>query len=194
MSDPFDSIYQEIIRDRYRRPRRRRLLEGLPYAENPSCGDRVRVSVVLGDDGRIADAAFDGSGCSISMSSADILADDLVGKTPGEARDQVERFLAVLRGELEVDELDAFGDAAAFKGIARLPVRVKCAALAWRAALARLDSLDGARDRSPVRDRSTESRPGDQGGDHRDDTTFEAGEGSSGSEAADAVPPPGLPV
>lgn len=143
MSDVFESIYQEIIRDHYKHPRHRCALEGLPYAENPSCGDRVRVSVILGDDGRIADSAFDGAGCSISMSSADILADYLVGKTPSEAAGQVERFLAVLRGELEVEELDAFGDAAAFKGIARLPVRVKCAALAWRAALTRLGSLEG---------------------------------------------------
>jgi len=139
MSDAFDSIYEEIIRDRYKKPRRRRILDGLPYAENPSCGDRVRVSIKVGDDGRIVDAAFDGNGCSISMSSADILAGDLVGKTPKAARALIERFLAVLRGELDVDELDELGDAAAFKGIARLPVRVKCAALAWRAALDLLD-------------------------------------------------------
>lgn len=143
MSDVYDSIYQEIIRDHYKQPRRRRILEGLAYAENPSCGDRVRVSVSLDKDGRIADAAFDGSGCSISMSSADILADFLIGKTAVEARARLELFLAVLRGEREVDELDAFGDAAAFKGIARLPVRVKCAALAWRAALDRLVTLEG---------------------------------------------------
>ncbi|GAB1484600.1 iron-sulfur cluster assembly scaffold protein SufU [Treponema sp.] len=135
MSDPFDSIYEEIIRDRYKKPRRRRVLDGLPFVENPSCGDRVRVSIKVGDDGTITDAAFDGNGCSISMSSADILATDLIGKTPEAARALIERFLAVLRGELDVDELDELGDAAAFKGIARLPVRVKCAALAWRAAL-----------------------------------------------------------
>lgn len=135
MSDAFAAVYEEIIRDRYKRPRFRRVLEGLPYAENPSCGDRVRVSVELGPDGRIASAAFDGSGCSVSMSSADVLAEDLVGKTPAEARALVELFLSVLRGEADPDELDALGDAAAFKGVARLPVRVKCAALAWRAAL-----------------------------------------------------------
>lgn len=148
MSNAFDSIYEEIIRDRYKHPRRRRLLEGLPFAENPSCGDRVRVSVTVGDDGRIADAAFDGAGCSISMSSADILAEDLIGKTPNEARALVERFLAVLRGELDVDALDEFGDAAAFKGVARLPVRVKCAALAWRAALAALPEAVPSTDES----------------------------------------------
>ncbi len=135
MSDAFDSIYEEIIRDRYKRPRRRRALEGVPFAENPSCGDKVAVSVSVGPDGRIAEAAFDGSGCSISMSSADILAETLVGKTPEAARESVELFLSALRGERDVDDLDALGDAAAFKGVARLPVRVKCAALAWRAAL-----------------------------------------------------------
>jgi nitrogen fixation NifU-like protein len=142
MSDPYQAIYEEIIHEHYKKPKYRRILEGLPYAENPSCGDRVRISIQVGNNGRIASAAFDGSGCSISMSSADILAEDLIGKTPEEARAQVERFLAVLRGELDVDELDAFGDAAAFKGIARLPVRVKCAALAWRAALAQLDAIE----------------------------------------------------
>jgi nitrogen fixation NifU-like protein len=139
MSDAFASLYEEIIRDRSKKPKWRRPLEGIPFAENPSCGDRVRVSVTLGSDGKIADAAFDGAGCSVSMSSADMLAEMLVGRPPEEARSLVERFLAVLRGELEVDELDELGDLAAFKGVARLPVRVKCAALAWRAALDALD-------------------------------------------------------
>jgi nitrogen fixation NifU-like protein len=148
MSDPFAAVYEEIIHEHYKQPKYRRILEGLPFAENPSCGDRVRVSISLGTDGRIAGAAFDGSGCSISMSSADILAEDIIGKTPGEARRLIETFLAVLRGELDVDELDAFGDAVAFKGVARLPVRVKCAALAWRAALSQLDSIDRPQENS----------------------------------------------
>ena len=138
MSDLAEAIYEETIRDRYRRPRFKRLLEGLPYAENPSCGDRVRVSITLDEAGRIADAAFDGNGCSISMSSADLMAELMMGKTAAEARSTVELFLAVMRGELDSSALDELGDAAAFKGIARLPVRVKCAALAWRAALASL--------------------------------------------------------
>ncbi len=142
MSDPFQAVYEEIIHEHYKKPKYRRTLEGLPYVENPSCGDRVRVSITLGRDGRITEAAFDGSGCSISMSSADILAENIIGKTADEARSAIARFLSVLRGELDVDELDAFGDAVAFKGVARLPVRVKCAALAWRAALIRLDSID----------------------------------------------------
>jgi len=139
VSDPFESVYEEIIHDHYKRPKFKRSLEGQPFVENPSCGDKVRVSIKIGGDGRIADAAFDGAGCSISMSSADILAQMLIGMTPERAHEIISTFLKVLRGEKEVDALDELGDAAAFKGVARLPVRVKCAALAWRAALLQLD-------------------------------------------------------
>ncbi len=139
--DPFASVYEEIIRDHYKRPAHKRPIEGVPFIENPSCGDKVRVSFKLDDSGRIADAAFDGSGCSISMSSADVLADYLSGKSVEDAKATVETFLAVLRGEKDPEILDEIGDAAAFKGVVRLPVRVKCAALAWRAALSALEEL-----------------------------------------------------
>lgn len=135
MSDAYEEIYKEIIHSHYKKPHHRRLLSGLPVAENPSCGDKVSVFVKTGPEGTISDAAFDGSGCSISMSSADILSELLVGLSVPEARRRIELFLSVLRGETDADALDELGDAAALKGIARLPVRVKCAALAWRAAL-----------------------------------------------------------
>lgn len=141
MSDTFDSLYEEIIRDHYKNPQHKRPLDSIPFVQNPSCGDKVRVSISLGPDGKIAETAFDGSGCSISMSSADVLAGLLEGKTPAEAKEMVHLFLAVLRGERDVVELDKLGDAMAFKGVARLPVRLKCAALSWRAALEQLEKL-----------------------------------------------------
>lgn len=141
MDDTFDSFYEEIIRDHYKNPQHKRILENIPFIQNPSCGDKVRVSITLGPDGRIAETAFDGSGCSISMSSADVLAGLLEGKTPQEGKEMVELFLAVLRGERDVSELDKLGDAMAFQGVARLPVRLKCAALSWRAALEQLEKL-----------------------------------------------------
>ena len=135
MSDVYEEVYKEIIHAHYKTPSRRRVLTGLPVAENPSCGDRVSVLVETDGAGTVTDAAFDGSGCSISMSSADVLAEQLVGLPVAEARRRIELFLSVLRGEIDPDALDDLGDAAAFKGISRLPVRVKCAALSWRAAL-----------------------------------------------------------
>ena len=48
--------------------------------ENVSCGDKITVYIKL-EDGKAKDVSYEGSGCIISMGSADILADFLRGKT-----------------------------------------------------------------------------------------------------------------
>ena len=52
---------------------------------NPSCGDDITVSLHL-EDGIIDEAAFQGSGCAVSQASADIMADLITDKTPGESQ------------------------------------------------------------------------------------------------------------
>lgn len=130
-----EELRAEIIREHFKTPKYRRDLTGIPYAENPSCGDQVRIAVELGPNGAIRSAAFDGHGCSISMSSADILAQGLIGLSPAAARARIASFLAFLRGEGAPSALDDMGDAVVFKDLARYPVRAKCAALAWKAAM-----------------------------------------------------------
>ena len=103
---------------------------------NPSCGDDITVSL---QDGIIDEAAFQGSGCAVSQASADIMADLITDKTPGEALALAELFLAMIRGEVTSEqELAPLGEAAQLQGISRMPARVKCAELAWRTALAML--------------------------------------------------------
>ncbi|HZB60675.1 MAG TPA: hypothetical protein VFA73_15940, partial [Actinomycetota bacterium] len=46
--------------------------------------------------------------------------------------DQAEAFRRLMHGEGEPDE-ELLGDGIAFKGVARYPVRVKCALLGWMA-------------------------------------------------------------
>ena len=136
----FDEMYQEIIRDHYKHPRNKKPLSHLKAVENPSCGDSVKVELE-GDAQHIKTVFFDGSGCSISMCSASMMTDLLTGKTVEEAKTIVHQFLAVIRGEQPADTLDELGDLAALKGVIELPVRVKCATLAWHAvdqALAKL--------------------------------------------------------
>lgn len=134
MSEPFDELYQEIIRDRFKHPQYRAILNpDAPLFENPSCGDQVRLQIIH-RDGHIEQARFEGEGCSISMASADMLCEVLEGKSLPEARTAIEEFLRVMRGELPPSTLDEKGDLAALKGVAQLPVRVKCATLAWNAA------------------------------------------------------------
>jgi nitrogen fixation NifU-like protein len=49
-----------------------------------------------------------------------------------EALGQAEAFRRLMHGEGEPDE-ELLGDGIAFKGVARYPVRVKCALLGWMA-------------------------------------------------------------
>lgn len=136
----FDEMYQEIIRDHYKNPRNKKPLSHLKAVENPSCGDSVKIELEA-DGQHVKTVFFDGSGCSISMCSASMMADLLSGKTVPEAKEIVHRFLAVIRGEQAPESLDELGDLAALKGVIELPVRVKCATLAWHAVESALESL-----------------------------------------------------
>ena len=64
------------------------------------------------------------------------------GKQLDEALETVEHFRLMMHGETEPDE-DVLGDAIALEGVAKYPVRVKCALLSW---LALRDAIAGYRE------------------------------------------------
>jgi nitrogen fixation NifU-like protein len=140
MSDLSD-LYQEVILDHNKRPRNFRAIEAPSHhAEgyNPLCGDRLKLFVTVEDD-RIADLAFQGSGCAISKASASLMTDALKGLTVGEAQQLFERFHRMVTTPPDVPVED-LGKLSVFAGVREFPVRVKCASLAWhtlKAALAR---------------------------------------------------------
>jgi nitrogen fixation NifU-like protein len=137
----FDELYQEIIMDHYRSPRGQARLDHVPQTmvhENPTCGDSIKLEVVVGDDGRVDAVRFDGKGCAISTASASLMIESIRGLTVAEVRERAECFIKALRGEIPATALDNLGDLAAFKGLASFPVRVKCATLAWHALLVSL--------------------------------------------------------
>ena len=99
---------------------------------NPSCGDELTFSIRI-EEGIIAEAAFVGSGCAISMASADIMADLIVDETPEEALRLIGLFLAMIKGEkLSDKDAEDLDEAFELESISRMPARVKCAELAWR--------------------------------------------------------------
>ena len=146
MSDELRELYQEVILDHSKRPRNARPIEGARTAEgfNPLCGDRGTVFVDL-QDGRVRDAAFVGSGCSISTASASMMTESVKGKTTAETEELFERFHALITappdraGEGGSD----LGKLAVFAGVSEFPMRVKCAALPWHTLKA---ALHGAHD------------------------------------------------
>ena len=91
--------------------------------------------LLIDDAGIIRDAAFDGAGCAISVASASMLTEAVIGLDEAEAIGWHESLTARLRGESSARDL---GHLAALEGVREFPVRVKCATLAWhvlRAAL-----------------------------------------------------------
>ena len=134
MSDELDELYREVILDHTKRPRNYRVIEDANHCadgHNRLCGDKLRLYAKV-ENGVITDIAFKGEGCSISTASASMMTEALKGKTVAEADKIFARFHEVLTGppDKEVDAAD-LGKLAAFGGVRKFPVRVKCATLAW---------------------------------------------------------------
>ncbi|MGE3623510.1 MAG: Fe-S cluster assembly sulfur transfer protein SufU [Bdellovibrionales bacterium] len=130
-------LYQDLILDHGKHPRN---FTTLPQANrealghNPLCGDRLVLYLDVDDQGIIRNAAFQGSGCAISVASASMMTEILKGKSAAEA----EKLFHYLHGactgaeapsaglaEDDLDRLKALG------GVRHYPMRVKCATLAW---------------------------------------------------------------
>lgn len=127
-----DDLYKEVILDHYKSPRNKRPLPGATvtkHKNNPLCGDEITIHARL-EDGRIADVAFEGQGCSISQASVSMLTEATAGRTIEEAGDLAREFRAMMEGSVDPDEA-AFGDLVALKGVVKYPVRIKCAVLGW---------------------------------------------------------------
>ncbi len=139
-----DELYQEVLLDHYRNPRRTKRLE-TPDAEvdavNPFCGDEIHLQLLM-HGGRVSGISVTGQGCSISQAAGSLLAEIVDGKTPDEARELRELFRGLMMGEELTDEqADRLEDNLALQGVRRFPVRIKCALLSWSALSDALDEV-----------------------------------------------------
>jgi nitrogen fixation protein NifU and related proteins len=79
-----DELYRDQILEHYKRPHNFGRVEDpdLEYEDtNPFCGDEQHVTIRLGEDGRVAEIAFEGKGCAISTAATSLLTDELLGKS-----------------------------------------------------------------------------------------------------------------
>ena len=111
-----EDMYRDQIIDHYQNPRNHGTLEhpDVSYEEdNPVCGDHIRIDLKV-VDGKVAEAMFDGHGCSISQAAASMLTESIIGKSLDEVRqvgkDQILEMLGIPLG----------------------PVRLKCALLSLK--------------------------------------------------------------
>ena len=151
-----EDLYREIILDHYRNPRNRGELPVPPAHKvegfNPLCGDEIVIFLDVEGD-KVADIRINGQGCSISQSSASMMAAAIKGKTVDEVRALTRAFKALMSiheasldggGEDEAVAPDPevkLGDLEALQGVVKFPVRIKCATLSWNTLTQGLDEV-----------------------------------------------------
>jgi len=129
-------LYQEVIVDHARRPRFKQRPQHCQFCQegkNPACGDHLTIycEVSEGCAGIVLSASFEGTGCSISQASASIMCERLQNVTFSQAKEFIRHAENVYMGKTPVSD-DLQEDIEALYGVSKFPVRVKCAALAWK--------------------------------------------------------------
>ncbi len=109
-----EDFYRDLIIERYKSPHFQGKLDPHDFSyedDNPACGDHIQIDVRLNEEGMVTEAAFSGEGCAISLASADLLLESIIGKS--------------------LEEIKALGkeDILENLGIELGPVRLKCALL-----------------------------------------------------------------
>lgn len=107
-------LYQAQIVDLAKHPLHRGEMQNPTLTHsgvNVTCGDHVRLYLKI-DEGKVAEARWEGEGCAISVAAVSLLTEDLIGKLLEDARAFSNDDMFALLG---VDQLG--------------PARVKCAVL-----------------------------------------------------------------
>ena len=128
-------LYRELILDHARKPRHFGKLEHASHVAegiNPLCGDKLKLYLDVDADANIRDAAFEGSGCAISVASASLLTETVIGLPAADALAFFKTLVAALGGNDDRPGIE-LGKLSALLGVREFPSRVKCATLAWHA-------------------------------------------------------------
>ena len=129
-------IYKQVIIENTKEKEHKKEIKGIEKeGVNPSCGDELKIFVKMNEDNTIIEEiSFTGRGCAISEASANIMAEILKGKKKEEAKKIITTFFDMIKLNETNDEklIEVLGDAYAFKNIAYMPSRVKCAFLSWK--------------------------------------------------------------
>ena len=130
-----EQLYRQVIMDNYKNPKNKGLVNDENYInihlKNPSCGDDMKVCCRI-EGNVIKDVRHDGHGCSICCSSASVMSELLKGKTVTTAKEIVNDFYEMVKGN-DVSDEERMDEAIAYKSVSQFPARIKCATLSWKA-------------------------------------------------------------
>ena len=135
------SEYIEYLLDHYQNPRHKHRMESADVqlgGGNPGCGDLITIYLKIDEHDRIAEASFEGEGCTISQAGGSIIAEMLPGMSLSEVKELGTNTMIEEMGEDIVKS------------------RVRCATLALGTAQAAVDQLLKDRVLAELRQRTGE--------------------------------------
>lgn len=121
-----NDLFRDELMDIYKNPMNQGQIDDHTHrseGRNPMCGDEVNLQLKIAD-GKIKDAKFNGSACSVSIISSALLTEHIIGKTVEEAKKITKE-----------DLLDMIG-------LNLTTSRVKCATLVLSALQGALEGFD----------------------------------------------------
>ena len=130
-----NDMMRSIIMDHYSDPQNKHQppKEGYEklYIHSDNCIDDLEIFLLV-EGNIITDACFDGTACTISTSSTDIMCDLLRGKEINEGRKIIDAFHHMMHEE----EFDAelLDEAIVFINTSKQAARIRCATIGWNAA------------------------------------------------------------
>ena len=129
------AMMRQIIMDHYSNPQNKHQPQKEGYEKmhmhSDNCIDDLDIFLLV-EDGKIADACFDGVACTISTSSTDIMCDLLKNKDIEEGKNIIEQFQRMIREE-KFDE-GVLEEAIVFINTSKQAARIRCATIGWNAA------------------------------------------------------------
>lgn len=145
MFEDVRDLYSDAIRAHSRAPRhavRPAGFDATARGDNPMCGDRVTV-FVRRDGDAVGEAGFEVRGCELTLASADIMCDAVVGMSADTVR-SLAKDVALMARTGRCDHCDQALHA--LSAVHGYPSRLRCVTLPWSALVAALDGKETASD------------------------------------------------
>lgn len=141
-----DALYREVIMAHHQNPKGREPLDEVSahaHGYNASCGDEFDVNIKV-DDGVVTGIQVDGHGCAISQAAGSMLSQVAVGLKVSLLSEVIDGFREMLKSGEPNSNLP--GDLPVLSGVAKFPVRIKCAALPMTTTLEAISMLKAESD------------------------------------------------
>ena len=127
-------MMREIIMDHYSNPRHKGVPTGEGYTKTHSsavnCIDDIDI-YLKSSDGKVVDAMWEGTACTISTASTDIVCEQCIGKDYKDSLYMIEQYLKMI-DEKEYDD-SVLDEAIVFMNTGKQAARIHCATMGWAA-------------------------------------------------------------